>query len=165
MIFDTDTVLFQGVFVTEQDCIDFGSVLANILNSGDMLAIRGDLGVGKTRLCRAIIQALVGYAEDVPSPTFTLVQQYDSPRGPVHHFDFYRLEKPEDVLELDIESAFYDGISLMEWPDKMGPYLPMDCLNITLSYNDQADQPDGREIKLTGPDSWRQRIGAVIQGQ
>ena len=100
--------------------------LAPMLKTGDILTFEGELGAGKTEFCRAIIHAL-GYNEDVPSPTFNLVQTYEPPhddmaRPAVWHMDLYRLEKPQDVFELGIEDGFDTAITLIEWPDRMGAY-------------------------------------------
>lgn len=92
------------------------------LKVGDVVHMEGDLGAGKTTFVRAAIQALLGVDESVPSPTFTLVQTYDTD-PPIWHCDFYRLDTPEDVLELGLEEAFARGIIFIEWPSKMGGAL------------------------------------------
>jgi tRNA threonylcarbamoyladenosine biosynthesis protein TsaE len=102
-----------------------GATLAMRLRRGDVVGLKGDLGAGKTTLARAIIRAA---AEDpdliVPSPTFTLVEVYETPRGTFWHFDLYRLEAPEQVYELGWEEARAEGIVLLEWPERLGPLLP-----------------------------------------
>ena len=98
--------------------------LARQLKAGDVIALYGNLGVGKTAFTRFLIQSLCGEQEEVPSPTFTLLQTYETNDFPIFHFDLYRLKQPDEVLELGIEDAFYDGVSLIEWPEKMGAYLP-----------------------------------------
>ena len=97
---------------------------AKLLRTGDIVALEGTLGVGKTAFTRFLIQSLTTDNEEVPSPTFTLLQTYDTPCFPIYHFDLYRLEKPQDVYELGIEDAFVEGVSVIEWPDKMGGILP-----------------------------------------
>ncbi|GAB3441201.1 tRNA (adenosine(37)-N6)-threonylcarbamoyltransferase complex ATPase subunit type 1 TsaE [Insolitispirillum peregrinum] len=110
-----------------------GVALADVLRPGDVLALQGDLGTGKTALCRAYIRAAVGDpAEEVPSPTFTLVQVYDTPGWAIWHYDLYRLEQPEDAYELDIEDAFEEGVALIEWPDRLGRLLPRRAIHLTL---------------------------------
>ena len=98
--------------------------LAKQLQVGDIIALYGTLGVGKTAFTRFLVQSFCGEKEEVPSPTFTLLQTYETDDFPIFHFDLYRLKKPDEVLELGIEDAFYDGVSLIEWPEKMGSYLP-----------------------------------------
>ncbi len=102
-----------------------GATLAARLRTGDVVGLKGELGAGKTTLARAILRAA---AEDarliVPSPTFTLVEIYETPRGSFWHFDLYRLETPEQVFELGWEEALTEGISLIEWPERLGPLLP-----------------------------------------
>lgn len=125
--------------------------LAAVARPGDVIALDGDLGVGKTAFARAFVQALCGGPEEVPSPTFTLVQTYDVPGGPVHHYDLYRLEVPQDALELGIEDAFADGIVLIEWPSRLGPWLPAERLDLELTI---AGEPGARRARLTGYGRW-----------
>ncbi|UYN94442.1 MAG: tRNA (adenosine(37)-N6)-threonylcarbamoyltransferase complex ATPase subunit type 1 TsaE [Enhydrobacter sp.] len=102
-----------------------GAELAERLRPRDVLALRGGLGAGKTTLARAILRAAAGDpALVVPSPTFTLVEVYDTRRGAFWHFDLYRLEAPEQVFELGWEEARADGIVLIEWPERLGALLP-----------------------------------------
>ncbi len=100
-----------------------------------------------------------GEAEDVPSPTFTLVQTYQRGDAEVWHFDLYRLEDPEDVFELGIEDAFADAISLIEWPDKLGSYLPKKHLRIVLA---QDGESDTRTLQIIGDESWQGRLSEVL---
>jgi tRNA threonylcarbamoyladenosine biosynthesis protein TsaE len=109
-----------------------GATLAARLRPGDVVALNGPLGAGKTTLARAILRAASGDPQlIVPSPTFTLVEQYDTPAGPYWHFDLYRLEEPEQVFELGWEEALAGGIVLVEWADRLGPLLPPH-LDVTL---------------------------------
>lgn len=102
-----------------------GAALAARLKPGDVVALKGDLGAGKTTLARAIIRAAAGDPDlIVPSPTFTLVETYDTPRGTYWHFDLYRLETPEQVFELGWEEALAEGIVLLEWPERLDALLP-----------------------------------------
>ncbi len=132
----------------------FGAKLAEILRPGDVIALEGPLGSGKTALARATIRALTDPAEEVPSPTFTLVQVYQSEAGPLYHFDLYRLEAPDQAVELGVDDAFSDGISLVEWPDRLGGYLPRRHLKITLAAG--ADK-DSRIARISGGVQWKDR--------
>ena len=120
---------------TDRDTRDLGARLAKVVQAGDCLALRGDLGAGKTSLARGLISAYLGSDTEVPSPTFTLVQRYqpdpvEQPDAPeLLHFDLYRLEDPEDVWELGWEELD-EVISLVEWPDKAGLHLSPRSLDI-----------------------------------
>ncbi len=111
--------------------------LAAVLGPGDVVGLAGPLGAGKTTLARALIRALAeqggaGPVTDVPSPTFTLVQVYETGAAPVWHFDLYRLARPEDAVELAIEEAFADAVSLIEWPERLGDLMPADWLEVAI---------------------------------
>jgi tRNA threonylcarbamoyladenosine biosynthesis protein TsaE len=105
--------------------------IATLARPGDVIALKGELGAGKTSFARAFIRVRGG-GEAVPSPTFTLVQTYDVGDAPIWHFDCYRLRHPEEAWELAIEDAFAEGISLIEWPERLGPLIPPRRLEITL---------------------------------
>jgi tRNA threonylcarbamoyladenosine biosynthesis protein TsaE len=123
-----------------------GTALAGRLRPRDVVALVGGLGAGKTTLARAILRAASGEpALVVPSPTFTLVEVYDTPRGAFWHFDLYRLETAEQVFELGWEEARADGIVLVEWAERLGPLLPHERLTVTLSI-----EGDGRRATLEG---------------
>jgi tRNA threonylcarbamoyladenosine biosynthesis protein TsaE len=123
-----------------------GAALAGRLQPRDVVALVGGLGAGKTTLARAILRAASGApALVVPSPTFTLVEVYDTPRGAFWHFDLYRLETAEQVFELGWEEARADGIVLVEWAERLGPLLPHERLTVTLSI-----EGDGRRATLEG---------------
>jgi tRNA threonylcarbamoyl adenosine modification protein YjeE len=116
-----------------------GATLARALRPRDLVALEGDLGAGKTTLARAILRAASGDpALIVPSPTFTLVEVYDTPKGAFWHFDLYRLEAPEQVFELGWEEALAEGIVLIEWPERLGALLPRPALTVTLSIKGKA---------------------------
>jgi tRNA threonylcarbamoyladenosine biosynthesis protein TsaE len=125
--------------------------VAALARPGDVILLRGDLGTGKTRFARGFIAARAGRALDVPSPTFTLVQTYELPGGAIWHFDLYRLERPRDASELGIDEAFADGISLVEWPDRLGGEVPADRLEITITY---GAAPEERLVTLSGFGRW-----------
>lgn len=120
-----------------------GATLAARLKPGDVVGLKGTLGAGKTTLARAILRAAAGDpALIVPSPTFTLVEVYETPGGTYWHFDLYRLETPEQVFELGWEEARAEGIVLIEWPERLGPLLPKH-LSVTLEMDG-----DGRRALL-----------------
>ena len=108
--------------------------LAQIARKGDTFLLFGTLGVGKTVFVRAFIEALCD-AKEVPSPTFTLVQTYLAPNFEIYHFDLYRIKNPEEIWELNMEEALFDAVSLIEWPEKMGPYVPQNAFKIFISDN------------------------------
>lgn len=128
-------LLLSVDLATDRDTRDLGARLAKVVQAGDCLALRGDLGAGKTSLARGLISAYLDSDTEVPSPTFTLVQRYqpdpdEQPNAPeLLHFDLYRLEDPEDVWELGWEELD-EVISLVEWPDKAGPNLSPRSLDI-----------------------------------
>ena len=128
----------------EQATEALGATLAARLKPGDVVGLKGDLGAGKTTLARAIIRAAAADPDlIVPSPTFTLVEVYDTPLGPFWHFDLYRLDDPRQVYELGWEEARAEGIVLMEWPERLGPLLPKH-LSVTL----ELASDDGRRAIL-----------------
>jgi tRNA threonylcarbamoyladenosine biosynthesis protein TsaE len=124
--------------------------VASLARPGDVIALSGDLGSGKTFFARAFI----GEAE-VPSPTFTLVQIYEpesgGPGARIWHFDLYRLAKASEAIELDIEDAFAEGISLIEWPERLGSLLPAERLDVALGF---LPDPQARCATLTGRGRW-----------
>ncbi len=130
-----------------------GAALSGLLKAGDVIALGGDLGAGKTTLARGLIRALCGARTEVPSPTYTLVQAYDSNAVTLWHFDLYRLEKPQDIIELGWEEAG-DDVMLIEWPGRAGPFLPGQRLELTLTAEE-----DGRIAALEPVgEGWQERI-------
>lgn len=138
-----------------------GRGLARLVRPGDVVALYGDLGAGKTALARALIRALPGPAgaetEEVPSPTFTLVQTYERRPAPVWHFDLYRLESAAEVEELGFSEALADGIALVEWPERLGDRLPGDALSVTLTFAAAG----GRHARLDGGGDWPARLAEL----
>jgi tRNA threonylcarbamoyladenosine biosynthesis protein TsaE len=126
---------------------------------GDLIALAGPLGSGKTAFARAFIRALAP-GEEVPSPTFTLVQTYVTPRGAVWHFDAYRLARPEDAVELGIDEALSDGIVLVEWPERIAGLLPEERIEIALSAGPTADS---RIAELRVPEAWAGRFDEAMR--
>jgi tRNA threonylcarbamoyladenosine biosynthesis protein TsaE len=135
--------------------------IAGLARRGDVVALRGPLGSGKTTFARAFIRARFGPREDVPSPTFTLVEIYGAAPPLVWHFDLFRLERAEEVWELGIEDAFADGISLIEWPEQLGKLLPAARLGIELSF---APAPDARIATVSPSSTWSARVAELRHG-
>ena len=131
--------------------------LAALARPSDVIALKGELGIGKTSFARAFIRARGGQ-EEVPSPTFTLAQVYQLSNATVWHLDCYRLRNPEEAWELGIEDAFRDGISLVEWPEKLGPLLPARRLEISLL---PGPSPRARRAVIDAGPGWADRIGQL----
>lgn len=136
-----------------------GARLAAVARPRDVLLLHGDLGMGKTALARGLVRAAAAETDEVPSPTFTLVQTYPSDRGMIWHFDLYRLKQPDEIWELGFEDALVDGILLIEWPDRLGGLAPRDRLDLTLL---PGDTPESRYATLVqaGKSTWLDRISA-----
>ena len=150
------TTVMETVFLANQaETLALGARLAGILQPGDIVALTGDLGAGKTTLARGCIMAKTG-AQEVPSPTYTLVQTYDAKDMEIWHCDLYRLENPNDAYELGLIDAFEDMTCLIEWPERLGTLLPEDRLTIHISFSDE-----GRMAALTGGPSWTERIAKL----
>ncbi len=129
--------------------------IAAIARPGDSILLEGPLGAGKTAFARAFLRTATNDpALDVPSPTFTLVQTYETRAGVVHHFDLWRLNGPAGLTELGWDEA-RDGIVLVEWPDRLEALRPHDALTIALALMDGAAHPDARSATLTG---WADRL-------
>jgi tRNA threonylcarbamoyladenosine biosynthesis protein TsaE len=121
--------------------------LGAFLRVGDVIALSGDLGAGKTAFARALIQEFLGPDAAVPSPTFTLVQTYETPLGPLWHCDLYRLEDPDEMFELGLDEAFQSAITLIEWPERLGRHLPDQALRLAFAY-----EGEGRRLtRESGP--------------
>lgn len=138
---------------TEADTAALGARVAAACAPGDVIALHGDLGAGKTTLARSLVRALAGEDVDVPSPTFTLVQTYSAPRLDIWHFDLYRLKDPREARELGLDESA-DGLCLIEWPERLGGALPEGRLDISLSFSG-----DGRIARLCDHSDWRTRLG------
>ena len=136
--------------------------VAQLLRAHDIVALTGTLGAGKTAFARAVIQELADEAEDVPSPTYNLLITYDCPSKDfsIYHYDLYRVEQEDDVLELDIDDAFEEGVSLIEWPDRMGHYLPREHLEIRIEAAETAPN-DSRRISFYGNSHWAERLAVL----
>ena len=159
MLDQTHTIA-DVVLADEAGTRSLAALLAGHVVRGDVIALEGTLGMGKTAFARALINALPGPEEEVPSPTFTLVQPYDGPRGTVWHCDLYRLADPDELPELGIEQGLAEAVLLVEWPDRLGPWLPADRLELALEICEQAE--DARRVTLAGYGAWAERVGEMM---
>ena len=138
---------------------DLAGMLADLARTGDVIALAGALGTGKTTFARAFINARAERAGqgpvEVPSPTFTLVQSYDIGDVAVHHFDLYRLETAEEAFELGIEDGWTDGIALIEWPERLGSLLPGRALIVAFELGAARE---ARHAAIQAPGDWQDRM-------
>lgn len=137
-----------------------GAALARVARAGDVLALVGPLGAGKTTLARAFVQARAGAAIEVPSPTFTLVQIYEVDGPAIWHVDAYRLQDPAEAVELGLEDALETAIVLIEWPDRLADLISDRALGVVLS---AAEDGAGRSVRLIPPPTgdWPDRLAQV----
>jgi tRNA threonylcarbamoyladenosine biosynthesis protein TsaE len=129
-----------------------GAAVALALEPGEAVCLEGPLGAGKSTLARALVRALTTPHEDVPSPTFTLVQFYPGARFPLAHFDLYRLERADEAFEIGLDEALEEGAAVIEWPERLGGRLPAHRLDI-----DIAISGEGRTARLSPHGAWRGR--------
>lgn len=158
-----DLQLSETIFLPDENATtDLGVELARVLRSGDTILFKGSVGAGKSHLARAIIQARLGYPEEVPSPTYTLVQIYDDGASEIYHADLYRLGDTSELAELGLEEAFQNAICLVEWSERLGKAdIPQGALTLHL----KSDQ-DGRLATLTANSSrWIQIRRAIDRTQ
>ena len=138
----------QILCLTEAETEAFARSLADSAEAGTIYLLDGDLGAGKTAFSRAFIRHLTGdMSLNVPSPTFTLVQVYETPKAPIHHFDLYRLKEADEIFEIGWEDALAGGIALVEWPDKLEQYRPKRAIELHLSH--VQGHPEQRSITVT----------------
>ncbi|ASM73988.1 MULTISPECIES: tRNA (adenosine(37)-N6)-threonylcarbamoyltransferase complex ATPase subunit type 1 TsaE [Roseobacteraceae] len=150
---------FETLFPTPEATATFGAALGVRLLPGDVILLDGPVGAGKTHLARALIRAILLSDEDVPSPTFTLVQTYDTQNGALWHSDLYRLTSTFEVEELGLIDAFEDAICLIEWPDRLGELTPESALHLTLA---PAPDEGARVVHATWSDpKWRDRLAGL----
>jgi tRNA threonylcarbamoyladenosine biosynthesis protein TsaE len=131
-----------------------GEAIGRVLQAGDVVCLSGPLGAGKSTLARALIRALTSPDEDVPSPTFTLVQFYEGPRLKVAHFDLYRLTDPDEAYEIGLDEALDEGAALIEWPERLEGRLQGDRLDIEIAL---ADDANGRRVRIVPRGAWEGR--------
>ena len=145
-----------------EDTAKIASDIAQRLVPGDVILLEGPIGTGKTHFCRSLIQALLSVSEDVPSPTFTLVQVYDVAAGELWHADLYRLGHVDEVEELGLLEAFEDAICLVEWPDRLKELIPEHALKATLALVAEAEE--SRTVTFTWSDPrWVKKLGTLWQ--
>ena len=137
----------------EADTARLGAAIAAELKAGDAVCLIGPLGAGKSTLARGLIRALTTANEDVPSPTFTLVQFYEG-RLPLAHFDLYRLASPDEAYELGLDEALDEGAAIIEWPQRLEGRLPPDRLDIEIAFDETGE---GRRARLTPHGAWEGR--------
>jgi tRNA threonylcarbamoyladenosine biosynthesis protein TsaE len=129
------------------------------LRPGDTLLLSGPIGAGKSHFARCLIQSLQDIPEDVPSPTFTIVQSYDVPAGEIWHADLYRLGDPQELTELGLDEAFETAICLVEWPERLGSAQPAGALRLDFA---PGDDPDARRLTLVwDAPSWDTRLDGL----
>ncbi|MAI61938.1 MAG: tRNA (adenosine(37)-N6)-threonylcarbamoyltransferase complex ATPase subunit type 1 TsaE [Micavibrio sp. TMED27] len=132
---------------SEADTVAAAKELLPKLRKGSLVYLHGDLGMGKSVFARALLRCLCQDEDmDVPSPTFTLVQMYDAPDTTAYHFDLYRIEDPEEIFELGWEDARANGITIVEWPQRLGEYMVRPHFDVTLSHSDEGE--NAREIEV-----------------
>jgi tRNA threonylcarbamoyladenosine biosynthesis protein TsaE len=129
-----------------------GVAIARKLEAGEAVCLSGPLGAGKSTMARALVRALTRRDEEVPSPTFTLVQFYEGPRLHVAHFDLYRLSNPDEAYEIGLDEALEDGAAVIEWPERLAGRLPADRLDVEI-----ALEGEGRRVRLTPHGAWEGR--------
>ena len=151
-------------FESAEQTTNFAERLSPCLTPGDVILLHGNLGAGKTHFARALIQskmAEAGLREDVPSPTFTLVQTYEFPDVQIWHADLYRLNGIDDVFELGLYDAFETDVCLVEWPDRLGDECPKDALNLTF---EMTQTPGERLVTAQSNDpSWTARLEQAVK--
>ena len=138
------------------DTAQLGRWLAGCLQPGDTVLLQGPIGSGKSHLARSVIQSWLGQLEDVPSPTYTLVQTYGEGGAEIWHADLYRLSHPDEVIELGLDDAFGRAICLVEWPERLGRATPDSALRLTFSQDGE-----GRRVVLTGSAEWAERLSQI----
>ena len=140
------------ILASEDDTRAVGRYLAAQLQVGDVIALSGPLGVGKTALARAMIEAL-GYEAEVPSPSFAIVQPYENLDPPLWHVDLYRIEQADEIPELGLENVLLDGAIIVEWPERAGGNIWPEALRLSLDF-----APDGaRRLTARVPAAWEAR--------
>jgi len=153
------TFLSSLTLADEAATASLAANLAERARPGDVITLAGPLGAGKTSFARYFIAAL-GVPDEVPSPTFTLVQTYEAASGLIWHFDLYRITNPDEARELGLEEALIDGIVLIEWPDRLGSLLPRERLDVVLAPDPTAT---ARLATLHGSARWTTALAEILR--
>lgn len=143
--------------LSQEDTKTLALALAEIVQKGDILLLEGDLGAGKTTFARFFIRHFLGDDIEIPSPTFTLVQSYLTPQFLIWHFDLYRIEEEDELQELGLEEALASGVSLIEWPERLGSHKPLRCLLLKFE-----TQGENRQITLETFGYWGVRLDNLL---
>lgn len=142
-----------------RDTTELARQLGAVLETGDVLLLEGPVGAGKTHFARSLIQSILKSPEDVPSPTFTLVQTYDTARGALWHADLYRLSSSHEIEELGLAEAFEEAICIVEWPDRLGELAPDHALHLTFK---AGHSDDAREVVFSwNTQRWDDRVSGL----
>lgn len=155
----TEEFLFSATLASPAATAGLAERIAPALGVGDVIALEGELGTGKTTFARALIRALGNGQEEVPSPTFILVQTYEAGGMTVWHCDLYRVDRPEDAAELGLEEAYGSALTLIEWPERLGRDLPPRRLWIRFEY---GGDEIARRVTVIGDGDWRRRLEGVL---
>ncbi len=142
------------ILQSESETLILGRKLGSIISAGDKISLTGSLGAGKTTFARGVLQGL-GFKEEVPSPTFAIVQQYEPPevRIPLAHVDFYRIDHLEEVRELGLDDILFDGAIIAEWPDRMPDTYWSAALQLTL----KIEAKSKRQLTWKAGKAWKDR--------
>ena len=146
---------------------NLAKLLVNSVKTGDTICLQGELGAGKTSFARLFINEMAKkngkkLTERVVSPTFTLVQIYSFRKKAIWHFDLYRIKNEDELYELGIEEAFSSGISLIEWPEKLGYFTPLNRLEVNFNFSKKSSS---RNLEFIGFGSWKRRAEKVLVGR
>lgn len=148
------TIPAEGDFRLDDEAATarLGAAIAKALKPGEAVCLTGPLGAGKSTLARALVRARTTPNEDVPSPTFTLVQFYEGEGLKLAHFDLYRLSDPDEAYEIGLDEALEDGAAVIEWPERLEGHLPPDRLDVEIDLDGEA-----RRVRLTPAGAWEGR--------
>lgn len=160
----SDDFIHHTVLSNEDETARLADAMVRVLSVGDVVLLAGSIGSGKTHFCRAFVKARLKHDgapdEDVPSPTFTLVQTYDTGTVEIWHADLYRLTHPDEVEELGLIEAFETQICLVEWPDRLGELAPKDALELTFERG--ANDTERRLALHSGDPRWRKKLDTIL---